>query len=157
MKRLFLIIFILLSGCSLLITKPEVTVKSVSLTGVDRKGVEMDFVLTVKNPNSYRLYLTGYRYDLLVSSILMSSGESHDEMEFAGNAVTDVRMPLRVEFQDVMKIVKATPDLDQIPYQLKAGLNMRTSFGPFTLPIDMHGNFALPRKLFLDRLLKQLR
>ncbi len=157
MKRLFLIIFILLSGCSLLMTKPEVAVKSVSLTGVDRKGVEMDFIISVKNPNSYSLNLTRYHYDLLVSSILMSSGESHDEMEFAGNAVTDVRMPLRVEFQDVMKIVKATPDLDQIPYQLKAGLNMRTPLGPFMFPIDMHGNFALPRKFFLDRLLKQLR
>jgi LEA14-like dessication related protein len=97
MMRIFLLLaFIALTGCSLLMTKPEVAIKSVTLAGADRKGVQLDFLLAVKNPNSYRLNLDGYSYDLHVSSIPLARGESRDAMEFAANAATDVRLPVKV-------------------------------------------------------------
>ena len=157
MRRFLLFPMILLTGCSLFIQKPDVSVKSITLTGVDTKGIEVSFLLAVKNPNSYRLDLTGYRYDLYVSSVELSRGENSDSTEFPANAETDVKMPLRVEFHDLLKTLKATPDPDQVPYQLIASLNMRTPLGSFTLPVDKRGTFALPRNLILDRFLKHIK
>jgi len=155
--RVLLILMIFLTGCSLFAKKSEVEIKSLTLTKVDAKGVGIDLVLAITNPNSYKLNLTGYRYELLVSSLLLSSAENHDTVEFPGNSVTDVRIPARVEYQDLMKILKTIPDPNQIPYQMKAGLNIRTPLGSYTVPVDKQGTFALPRNLLLERFLKQIK
>ena len=157
MKIITFILIALCTGCSLVITKPEVSVKSITLTGVDRKGVDMEFLLTVKNPNSYRINLTGYRYDLLVAEALLAHGESHDEIEFNSNTSTDFPLTVRFAFRDIFKIIKNNHELDKLPYRLKAGLDTRTPVGQFTIPVDRQGLLALPRNMLLDRLLMQLK
>src|ERR1017187_7199823 len=70
LKKLFVLLpVILLTGCSLFMSKPEIAVKGVEIASVNRAGVEMDFLIAVTNPNSYSLKLTGYSYNLSVSAL----------------------------------------------------------------------------------------
>jgi LEA14-like dessication related protein len=156
MKMSLLLVFIALTGCSLLMAKPEVALKSVTLAGVDQKGVELDFLMAVTNPNSFKLNLTGYSYNLIVSSMPLALGESSDEIQFAGNSSTDVRLPVRVSFSDLMQIIKKSPDPEHIPYQLKAGLNLQTPFGHMAIPVEKQGTFAIPSQYQPTRILKQI-
>lgn len=156
MKMSLLLVFIAMTGCSLLVSKPEVALKSVTLAGVDQKGVELDFLLVVINPNSYKLYLTGYSYNLIVSTMPLALGESRDAIPFAGNSATDVRLPVRVSFSDLMQIIKKSPDPEHIPYQLKAGLNLQTPFGHMAIPVEKQGTFAIPSQYQPTRILKQI-
>jgi LEA14-like dessication related protein len=154
MKRFPFLMLLFLTGCSLFINKPEVEVKSVTLTGADAKGVGIDILLSVANPNSYKLTLSGYRFDLYVSSLPLTRGESGDTIEFPGKTVTDVRLPARVEFRDLLKVLKAVPDPDQVPYRLKAAFNMHAPLGSFLVPVDRTGTFAMPRNLPIASFLK---
>jgi LEA14-like dessication related protein len=157
MMRIFLLLAsIALAGCSLLMTKPEVAVKSVTLAGADRKGVQLDFLLAVTNPNSYRLNLDGYSYDLLVSSMPLARGESREAMEFAANAATDVRLPVKVSFHDLLKVIRKSPDPDHVPYQLKAALTLQTPLGPMAVPLDKQGTFSVPSQYQPSRFMKQI-
>lgn len=154
MKWLVLIGFLTVTGCSWLVTKPEIAVKDVQFAGVDRDGVEMDILLGVTNPNSYSLKLTGYRYNLLVSALPLAQGENHEVVEFKGNAVTDVRLPIRIAFRDLVEILKRRPDTGHIPYQLTAGFDLDTPVGAIRIPVDTSGTFAVPKKYRPDLFLK---
>jgi len=156
LKIFLLLVFMALTGCSLLIAKPDVALKSVTLTGLDQRGVQLDFLLAVTNPNPYKLNLTGYSYNLLVSTMPLAQGESREAIPFAGNAVTDVRLPVTVSFNDLMQIIKKSPDPDHIPYELKAGLNLQTPFGYQVIPVEKQGTFAVPSQYQPARLLKQI-
>jgi LEA14-like dessication related protein len=156
MKTILLLVCIALTGCSLFMAKPEVAVKSVTLAGLDRKGVQLDFLLAVTNPNSYKLNLTGYSYDLLVSAMPLAQGESRDAIELAGNAATDVRLPVKVSFRDLLQVVRKSPDPDHIPYQLKAALNLQTPLGHLAIPVDKQGTFSVPSQYQPSRFMKQI-
>jgi LEA14-like dessication related protein len=156
MKRFVLLLSFLVTGCSLFMSKPEIAVKGVNITGIDRYGVEMDFQLAVTNQNSYKLKLTGYNYNLLLSSLPMANGENHEIVEFPGNTTTDVRLPVRITFHDLLEILKLRPDPEHIPYRLIAGLNLCTPFSAIAIPVDKSGTFAVPQKYRPDRFLKQL-
>jgi LEA14-like dessication related protein len=156
MKMFLLLLCIALTGCSLFMTKPEVAVKSVTLAGADRKGVQLDFLLAVTNPNPYRLNLDGYSYDLLVSSMPLARGESCDAMEFAANAATDVRLPIKVSFRDLLQVIRKSPDPDNVPYQLKAALSLQTPLGPMAIPLDKQGTFSVPSQYQPSRFMKQI-
>jgi LEA14-like dessication related protein len=155
--RIFLLLLVIaMTGCSLLMEKPEVAVKSVNLTGLDRKGVELEFVLAVANPNSYTLSLTGYSYNLLVSAIPLARGESREAVEFAGKAATDMRLPVRLSFRDLLQIISKSPDPDHLSYRLNAGLNLRTPYGPLAVPVDKQGTFTVPGQYHPSRFMKQI-
>jgi len=156
MKRILLIICLFLCGCSLFITKPEVAIKTVTLTGLDRGGIEMEFLLAVNNPNSYKLKLMGYNYNLFMSALPLASGENHDVVEFAGNSITDIKLPTRIAFKDLLEVMKNSPDLDHIPYQLKAGLDVKAPFGRTVIPVNKTGTLAVPKQYQPARFLKQL-
>jgi LEA14-like dessication related protein len=140
-----------------MITKPEVSVKSVNLSGVDEKGVKIEFLLSVFNPNSFNLKLNGYKYDLLVSALPLASGECSDTMEFAGNATTDVRLPVTISFKDLLKIIRNSPDMNHVPYSIKADLNVRAPLRRITVPVNKQGLFAVPSKYQPEIFLKNIK
>jgi len=156
LKKLFVLlsVILLLNGCSLFMSKPEIAVKGVEIASVNRAGVEMDFLIAVTNPNSYSLKLTGYSYNLSVSALPLAKGENHEVVEFSGNTTTAIRLPVRVTFQDLLEILKRRPDPEHIPYQLTAGLDLQTPFGYVVIPVDKSGTFAVPQKFRPDRFLK---
>jgi LEA14-like dessication related protein len=155
MKWFALLGFIVITGCSLIVTKPEIAVKAINITGVEREGVEMDFLIAVTNPNSYNLRLTGYRYNLLVTNLPLAKGENHEIVEINANTTTDIRLPVRITFHDLLEILKRRPDPEHIPYQLSAGLDLNTPFGAFAIPVDKSGTFAVPQEYRPARFLKQ--
>jgi LEA14-like dessication related protein len=157
MYRVLLLGFFVLTGCTLFVEKPEVAVKSVNLAGLDQNGIELDFLLSVTNNNSYRLRLSGYSFNLLVSTLPLAHGENPELIEFAGNATTDVKLPIRVGSNDLLEILKHRPDPDHIPYELKAGFNMETPLGNIFLPVDKTGTFSVPQKYRPDHFLKKLK
>ena len=156
MKRLLLLVCIFLTGCTMFMAKPEVTVKGVSLVGVDRDGVEMDLALAVTNPNSSSIRLSRYTYNLLISELPMTEGEQHEQFEFIGNNTTDIKLPLHIRYHDLLEVLKRLPDPDHIPYQLTADFDLDTQLGTFTVPVAKRGDFAIPQNYRPGQILKKL-
>ncbi len=157
MKKLLIFVLAFLSGCSFFVTKPDVAVKSVTVTGLDSNGAEVAFLLAVTNPNSYNLKLTGYDYTLLVSDFPLARGEVREVIEFAGKTTTDVRLPVRVAFRDLREVLKRSPDLEHVPYRLTAAFALQAPFVNVTIPVEKNGSLALPLKGAAVRLLQLFR
>ena len=147
MKQLLLLVCVFLTGCTLFMANPEVTVKDVSLVGLNSNGVEMDLKLSVTNPNSSSIRLSRYSYDLLISELPMTRGEQYRPYEFKGNTTTDIRLPLHIHYNDLLELLKRLPDPNHAPYQLTADFDLYTRFGTFTVPVAKRGGVCHPGEI----------
>lgn len=159
MKRYILpllLLVTLIAGCtSVFVKEPVVTVKGLNMVSLDAGGAAMEVNLVVENPNGYNIKLLGYSYDLQVMSLPLVKGGARDEIDFAPKAATEVRIPLRIAYGDLIALMKRNPDPDQVPYRLKAGLDLDTPVGHMTVPIDRNGTYRIPKQYrpsyYLDR------
>lgn len=156
MKKLFILIVLMVwcAGCSLLVDKPEVKVRDLNLVGIGAGGVELEFLLTVTNPNSFPVVLNGYTYDLNVMALPLTRGGKRERIEFPADKATDVRLPFTVAYGDLWEILKRQPDQDRIPYRLTAGFEVETPFGTTTVPVSKESVFAVPERYRTSGILK---
>lgn len=147
-KRLYLLLLlsISLAGCTTLVQNPVVTVKDLHVVSLDGAGAGMELYLNVKNTNPFEVRLLGYSYDLRVLALPLAKGGAREEIRFPSGAATDLRIPIRVSYGDLLEIFKRKPNFDSIPYQLAAGLDLDTSLGQLTVPVNNKGTYSLPKQ-----------
>ena len=144
MKKLLFCCLLFLTGCSMFVAKPDVVVKDVNLVDLDAGGVGIEFYIAVTNPNAFDLKLLGYSYDLKVMAMPLAKGGSRERLDFPAKSTTDVRLPVRIAYRDMLEIIKRQPDPNSIPYQLKAGFDLDTPVGNLAVPIEKTGTYAIP-------------
>jgi LEA14-like dessication related protein len=153
---ILLALCLLATGCSLLIRTPEVTVRDVSLLGLDDGGVTIEFRLAVSNPNPFALALKGYRYNLDVYALPFAKAEGRETITFPSHGVAEVRLPVRIGYRNLVELLKRHPDPDNVPYRLSAGFEVGTPLGTTTVPVEKSGAFAIPKRLQPDYILHKL-
>jgi LEA14-like dessication related protein len=153
---LLLLLSILMSGCTSFVKEPEVLVKSLNLVSVDGGGARMELQLGVKNTNSYDIKLRGYSYDLKVMALPLAKGGAREEIAFPSDKESDVKIPIRISYGDLLEILKGRPNPDAVPYQLSAGLDIDSPLGEFTVPVKRSGTYSIPKQYRPSSLLNKL-
>ena len=155
MKKLLFLSLLFLTACAMAVEKPTVKIKDVRFAGVDGRGVSLDFLLDVTNPNSFDLPLHGYTYDVSLMAVPLVRGESKESQTLYGKASTDMLIPVRISYADVLKIVQRTPGLKELPYQLNADLSLGTPLGNIAVPVRTGGTVTIPKQYQSGSLLRQ--
>lgn len=156
MKNFLMLSLILLSGCTTLITKPEVTVKDVKLVGVDSGGIDLDFYLSVKNTNSFDLKMKGYSYDVKIMALPLAKGASIETQNFYAKSTSDLLIPVKISYNDLIEILKRRPNPDAIPYQLHADLTADTTLGDMIIPVNKSDTVSIPKEYRPSNMLKKI-
>jgi LEA14-like dessication related protein len=151
------LLFVMLSGCASLVQAPRVTLKEASMVGLDTSGIDIEFLLGITNPNSYDLSLLGYTFDLQVLGQPLSSGGKQETTLFPAGKETAMRLPVRLKFADLLKIINSSPDLDKIPYQLNSILHLKTPLGEMAVPVGKNASLAIPEQYRPAALTNRLR
>lgn len=141
-----LLLFILFAGCTTFVKEPVVTVKDLNVVSLDGGGAGMELHLNVRNGNPFDIRLLGYSYHLKVMTLPLATGVAREEIKFPSGAATDLRIPIRISYGDVLEIFRRKPNPDGIPYQLSAGLDLETPLGHLTVPVRQSGTYAIPRQ-----------
>ena len=156
-KSLYLLLlFTLLTGCTTLVQKPVVTVKDLNVVSLDAGGAGMELYLNVENPNPFEVSLLGYSYDLKVMALPLARGDAREAIRFPSGTATDLRIPIRISYADLLEIFKRKPDPDNIPYQIAAGLDLETPLGQLTVPVHKNGTYAIPKQYRPESILNNL-
>lgn len=142
---LLLLLLLMTAGCSSLIQEPLVALKRSNIIGLDTAGADLEFYLGITNPNSFDLSLLGYTYDLRVMTLPLAASGLQEAILIPAGRETDMRLPVRVTFADLLEILKRRPDPDKIPYQINARLHIKSPLGEMVIPVEMDGSFALPK------------
>jgi LEA14-like dessication related protein len=150
MRRIFHcllpVMLLLISGCASLVQEPRVAIKQTNIVGLDTAGADLEFYLGITNPNSFDLSLLGYTYDLQVLTLPLAAGGSQEALPIPAGRETDMRLPVRIKYGNLLEILKRRPDPDRIPYRMNARLHIKTSLGEMVIPIEKNSFFALPEK-----------
>lgn len=150
-----------ITGCASLVKDPYVTVRSTDVVSVDTAGFDIELLIGVENPNSFDVSLQGFTYDLQIMSVPFSSGGLQKKFLFPAGQLVDIRLPFRVHHGDLLGVIRRRPDLDRIPYNLDARLNLNTPFGDLVIPINKSDTVSIPPTYrpgtYLERILQPLR
>lgn len=138
------VLFFLMAACASLVKEPQVAFKRLNIIAVDSNGVDLEFYLGIRNPNSFDLSLLGYTYDLRVMTLPLTTGDLQETHIFPAGEETDVRLPVRIKHGDLIDILKHRPDPDKVPYRLYAHLRLKTPLGEMLIPITSASTFSVP-------------
>lgn len=156
-----LTLFLMVTGCTSFLEKPQLLLKHTAIVGLDSAGVDFEFHLGVTNPNRFDITLLGYTYQLEVMSLPLAAGELQERVLLTSGQETGMRLPVRVSFAELREILKRRPDPERIPYRLNAQLQVETVAGTMAIPFESEGTVSLPEQYrpeyYPDRIKQLLR
>jgi len=147
----------LLSGCSTLIQEPRIALKGTSLIAADSSGIDIEFALGITNPNNFDLSLMGCTYDLSIMTLPLTTGKTQMTVLFPAGEETDMRLPIHLNFSDLLEIIKRQPDLNKLPYQMNATLHLKHPLGEMTIPVEKNDILNVPDRYRPDAAINRLR
>ena len=77
----------------------------------------------------------------------VARGGQQETVVFRAGAETDVRLPVRVRYTDLVEVLKRRPDPDHIPYLMTARLQVQTPVGEMLIPLEKSDSFSVPEPL----------
>ncbi|MBV2120094.1 MAG: LEA type 2 family protein [Candidatus Thiodiazotropha sp. (ex Ctena orbiculata)] len=154
-QTIFLLFLILLfQGCSSLQqaeqlmtgVQPTGEVKGVKLSGLDLRGIDLLFDVEVDNPNPVAISLDGLDYDLKLLNRSFLKGQQSMGMSLAADGKSQVKLPVRMEFEHLLKHYSELSKRDDVPYQLDLGLGIDVPLlGRVRLPMSYQGRLPVPK------------
>lgn len=142
--HLLLLLLLTCAGCAAFVQEPRVSINSANIIGIDTSGLDLEFLMAVDNPNQFDLALQSYTFDLQVMTLPFSSGGSPLKHVFPAGKQSLVRLPMRIPYGNLIEIIKRRPELDKIPYQVDARLNLDTPLGALMLPVKKSDLISVP-------------
>lgn len=120
---------------------PIVTFKNVQVGGIGLTGGTLDVILSVYNPNGYRLDASRITYKVMVDSLDVGAGALDKHFSVPSNDSADVVLPLRFSWNGVNAAGRELMKNGTIPYRVLGDLTVGSGVGDFTIQYDRTGNF----------------
>lgn len=128
-----------LSGCSSLeqvIKPPKVEFQDINITNLSALNADLEITLSVNNPNNINFDVKNLKYSLDIDSKTVTTGTMSDKVLVKAKQTTNVKIPLRVNYKDILSSALMFFKNGGVPYLVKGSVQI----GPFTIPFDDKGN-----------------
>jgi len=120
---------------------PVVTFKNVRVGGIGLTGGTLDVILSVYNPNGYRLDASRLTYQLLVDTLPVGNGALDKHFFVNSNDSTDVVLPLHFKWSGLNAAGRDLMNSGTVPYRVLGDLTVGSGVGDFTIQYDRTGSF----------------
>jgi LEA14-like dessication related protein len=132
-----------LSACAVY-EKPRVRVLGADVTDVSLTSADLVFDVAVENPNRFAFVLDTVDYRLQVNGEPFLDGQSDLHAEVAARGTTEVRLPVKLRFTDVLRVLHAVEGEKRAGYDLEAKLWFQAPLvGRRSVPVRKRGDFSL--------------
>jgi LEA14-like dessication related protein len=121
--------------------EPQVNFKDVRVGGLGLTGGTLDIVLSVYNPNSFRLDASRLTYQLIVDTLPLGSGAMDRHFSVGGNDSADVELPLKFTWSGATAAAREMMNSGSVPYRVLGDLTVGSGVGDFTIQYDRTGHF----------------
>jgi LEA14-like dessication related protein len=151
MKRVLLVAasaaFVAGAGCSKLgsaaFEQPVVNLKDVKIRGVGLTGGNLDVVLSVYNPNHYRLDATRLTYNVtLGDNVSLATGTVDSRFTVQDRDSTTVPIPVTFTYSGIGEAGRQLLQLGAVNYRVQGDVTVGTIVGNFTVPYSSTGRFT---------------
>lgn len=125
--------------------KPSAVVQGLRLTGLDRDGVDLTFDVQVDNPNPVGISLAGLDYDLKLLGSSFLTGEQPGGMKLAARGSSQVQVPVRLGFQQLLDTYRQLKGAKEVAYELDLGMGFEVPLlGQVRVPVNYRGEVPIP-------------
>jgi len=121
--------------------EPVVTFRNVRVGGIGLSGGTLDIVLSVYNPNGYRLDASRMTYNLFVDSLPLGAGAMDKHFSVPSRDSAEVDLPLRLSWNGVGAAGRRLLNDGTVPYRVTGDLTVGSGVGDFTIRYDRAGQF----------------
>lgn len=147
MKRFALtIIAVAATGCATLgygsFQEPVVSYKDAVITGLGVTGGSLEVVLSVYNPNGFRLDGTQLTYNIKVDSVPFGTGTFSDRFTVQEKDSTLIRLPLSFTYAGVGQAGRQLLNTGSVQYTVSGDITVGTPIGSFTRPYSGKGRLT---------------
>jgi LEA14-like dessication related protein len=122
--------------------QPVVTLRDVKLQGVGLTGGSFDVLLSVYNPNGYRLDATQLSYNLFVDTLRFANGNLNQQFTVQEKDSTIVRVPVSFSYAGVGEAGRQLLNTGSVNYRVAGEVTVATPVGSFKVPYDRTGRFS---------------
>ena len=134
------------AGCASLgrgsFKEPIVNFQNAKITGLGVTGGAVEIVLSVYNPNKFRLDGTRLTYKLMVDSVAFGDGSYDQRFTVQENDSTIIRLPLQFSYAGVGAAGRQLIQTGSVNYRVLGDVTVSTPLGNFTRPYDQTGRFS---------------
>ncbi len=137
------------AGCKTMarqaMANPVVEVKDVIVKGMGTQGGTLDVILSVENPNEFRMDATRITYEVLVDSGRVANGEISKLVTLEGTSKTDVTVPVNFTYNEMRQVLNTFMLTGVVDYTVRGQFTVVTPFGNITRPYSGVGRLnSLP-------------
>ena len=122
--------------------EPVVTLRDVKLQGIGLTGGSFDVILSVYNPNGYRLDASQINYNLFVDSLRFANGTLNQRFTVQENDSTLVTVPINFSYSGVGEAGRQLLNTGSVNYRVNGDVTVATPVGSFKVPYDRTGRFS---------------
>ncbi len=122
--------------------EPVVSLKEFTVTGLGLTGGSVDVVLSVYNPNRFKLDASKMTYRVDVDSIQLGSGELADRFVVQSGDSSLVRLPVQFTYAGLGAAGRSMITAGSINYRVRGDFTVGTPLGSFTRPYDRTGRYS---------------
>ena len=122
--------------------EPIVNFQSARITGIGIDGGSLEVMLSVYNPNGFRLDGTRLTYNVLVDSVKFGTGALENRFTVQEKDSTIVTLPLQFKYAGVGEAGRQLMSTGTVNYRVTGDLTVGTPIGSFTRPYDRTGRFS---------------
>ena len=122
--------------------EPVVTYKDAVITGLGVTGGSLEVVLSVYNPNSFRLDGTQLTYRINVDSVPFGTGTFTEHFTVQEGDSTQVRLPLSFTYAGIGQAGRQLIQTGSVQYTVSGEITVGTPIGNFTRPYSGRGRLS---------------
>ena len=121
-----------------------VNLKDVKIRGIGLNGGSLDVLLSVYNPNGYRLDATRLTYKVALAgdSITLASGALDSRFTVQNNDSTTVTIPVSFTYAGVGAAGRSLLNTGSVAYHVLGDVTVGSPVGNFTMPYSSQGRFT---------------
>jgi LEA14-like dessication related protein len=125
--------------------EPVVTYKDAVITGLGLSGGSLEVVLSIYNPNGFRLDGTALTYRIAVDSVPFGDGTLSERFTVQEGDSTTVRLPLSFNYAGVGQAGRTLIQTGSVNYTVSGDITVGTPIGSFTRPYSGKGRLTTVR------------
>src|SRR5512133_1432958 len=135
-------------GCSALghaaFENPVVHLRDVRVRGIGLNGGSLDVLLSVYNPNGYRLDATRLTYKVALAgdSVTLATGALDSRFTVQEKDSTTVTIPVTFTYAGIGTAGKSILGTGAVDYHVMGDVTVASSVGNFTVPYSQTGRFT---------------
>jgi LEA14-like dessication related protein len=122
--------------------EPVVELREFNVTGLGLTGGNVDIVLSVHNPNGYKLDAVRMTYRVDVDSVQLGTGALDGRFVVNANDSSTVRLPVSFTYSGLGQAGRSLLNSGAVNYRVRGDFTVATPVGNFTRPYDRTGRYT---------------